>query len=370
MNIDIKRVVTSLAVLLFTGICAMGQQADATANKKPKDLKPKSEDPKWAPDIKDNMLVVIEKLASFKAKPIETLSAKEARKNPTPTDAVMAVMKENNIAMPKPMVDTIGKDIPVEGGKIHARIYTPKNSNGPFPVIVYYHGGGWVIANLDTYDASARGLAEQVGAVVVSVHYRQGPEHKFPTAHNDANAAYEWVTKNTLSIKGDANRIAVVGESAGGNLAANVSIAARDKKMTVPVHQVLIYPIASNDMNSESYQKNANAKPLNKPMMEWFMDNYVPDKSKRSDPRIALVKANLKDLPPTTIIAAEIDPLLSDGKMLRDKLKDNKVDVNYKEFSGVTHEFFGMATVVPEAMEAQALAVKDLKNAFETFAKK
>ena len=123
-------------------------------------------------------------------------------------------------------------------------------------------------------------------------------------------------------------------------------------------------------MNSESFQKNANAKPLNKAMMEWFMENYAPDKSMRSDPRIALVKANLKNLPPTTIITAEIDPLLSDGEMLRDKLKDNNVRVNYKMFDGVTHEFFGMATVVPEAVAAQALAVKNLKNAFETSARK
>ena len=365
---NFRKISLSLFALCFCLTGVFAQQSDA-ATKKPKDLEPKGEDPGWASGIKDNMLVVMEKLASFKAKPIEKLSAKEARKNPTPTDAVMAVMKENNIPMPKPMVDTVGKDIPVDGGKIHARIYTPKG-NGPFPVIVYYHVGGWVIANLDTYDASAKGLAEQAGAVVVSVHYRQGPEHKFPTAHNDANAAYECVTKNVESIKGDANRIAVVGESAGGNLAANVSIYARDKGISMPVHQVLIYPIANNDMNSESYQKNANAKPLNKPMMAWFMENYLPNKSMGSDPRIALVKADLKGLPPTTIITAEIDPLLSDGEMLRDKLKDNDVNVNYKKYNGVTHEFFGMAAVVPEAMEAQAFAVKDLKNAFETSARK
>jgi acetyl esterase len=369
IKMKIKLSLASLCLLMIATLSSMAQQTDASKNKKPKDLKPKGEDPEWGSGIKDNMLVVIEKLASFKAKPIETLTAKQARKNPTPADAVMAVMKENNIPMPKPMVDTVGKDIAVEGGKIHSRIYTPKGE-GPFPVIVYYHGGGWVIADLDTYDASAKGLAEQVGAVVVSVHYRQGPEHKFPTAHNDANAAYEWVTKNVESIKGDASRIAVVGESAGGNLAANVSIAARDKGMTIPVHQVLIYPIANNDMNSESYQKNAKAKPLNKPMMAWFMKNYLPNESMSSDPRIALVKANLKGLPSTTIITAELDPLLSDGEMLRDKLKDNDVNVNYKKFNGVTHEFFGMAAVVPEAMEAQALAVKDLKNAFETSAKK
>ncbi|RDC58857.1 Arylacetamide deacetylase-like [Adhaeribacter pallidiroseus] len=117
--------------------------------------------------------------------------------------------------MPPAQVDTTGKSIPVAGGSIHARVYTPQTGPGPFPVIVYYHGGGWVIANLDTYNASAQGLAEQAGAVVISVAYRQGPEHKFPTAHNDSYAAYEWVLRNATSLKGDPKRVALVGESAG-----------------------------------------------------------------------------------------------------------------------------------------------------------
>lgn len=140
-------------------------------------VKPKDPRPTWAPDIKPEMEAVMDKLESFNAPPIPTLTAKEARKNPTPTDAVTALMKENNIPVPPSMVDTMGKDIPVNGGKIYLRIYTPKNATGPMPVIVYYHGGGWVIADLDTYDASARGLSEQVGAVVVSVAYRQAPEY-------------------------------------------------------------------------------------------------------------------------------------------------------------------------------------------------
>lgn len=328
------------------------------------DLKPKGPKPEWAPNMKDEMAVVIEKLGSYGDKPIETLSAAEARLQHTPTHAVMDVMKERNIAIPPLAVDTMGKDIPVPGGNIHARIYTPKNSNGALPVIVYYHGGGWVIADLNTYDASARGLSEQTGAIVVSVHYRQGPEHKFPTAHNDAFAAYQWVVNNAASIKGDPAKIAVVGESAGGNLACNVSMMARDKKIMMPLYQVLVYPIANNDMNAESYQKYAAAKPLSKPMMEWFAKNYLPNMAAAADPRISLVKANLKGLPPTTIIAAEIDPLQTEGKLLADKLKDAGVEVDYKLYDGVTHEFFGMATVVPQAKEAQALAANDLKDAF------
>jgi acetyl esterase/lipase len=327
-------------------------------------LKPKGEDPAWAPGIDDEMLVVLEKLQSYGSKPAETLTAQEARTQPTPTTAVMDVMKEHNIPMPPSQVDTSGKDIPVAGGSVHARIYTPRTSDSTHPVIVYYHGGGWVFADLDTYDASAKGLAEQTGSVVVSVHYRQGPEHKFPTAHNDAFAAYQWVLKNAASIKGNPKMVAVAGESAGGNLACNVSIMARDKGVMLPVHQLLVYPVANNDMNSESYQKYAAAKPLNKPMMEWFARNYLGDMAKAADPRIALVNANLKGLPPTTIVAAEIDPLTTEGKLLSDRLKAAGVEVDYKLYNGVAHEFFGMATVVPDAKDAQAYAAGRIRDGF------
>lgn len=314
------------------------------------------------------MQVVLEKLASYnyQDKPIAELPAKEARMNPTPAMAVMAVMKDYNMVMPDPKVDTTGQQIPVGGGQfIHARIYTPKTGQAPFPVIVYYHGGGWVIADIDTYNASAQALAEQVGAVVVSVAYRLAPEHKFPTQQNDAFAAYQWVLNNAQTIKGDAKRVAVAGESAGGNLAANVSMMARDKKMALPRHQLLVYPIANNDVNSASYVQYASAKPLDKPMMEYFFKQTLSDQSQRSDPRIALVKADLKGLPGTTLIAAELDPLQTEGKLLADQLQAAGVKVTYKRYTGVTHEFFGMATVLPEAKQAQALATDELTRALK-----
>lgn len=329
-----------------------------------KTLTPKGPKPAWAPNIKPEMAVVIEKLASYGDKPIETLTAVEARKNHTPTDAVMDVMKENNIPMPPSKVDTMGKEIPVAGGNIHLRIYTPKEGKAPYPVIVYYHGGGFVIANIDVYNASAQAMAEQVGAVVVSVAYRLAPEHKFPTAHDDSYAAYAWVVKNAASIKGDPKKIAVLGESAGGNLAVATAIKARDNKIMVPTHIVCVYPIAQADMTTPSYVKNANAKPLNKAMMMWFTKNYVRTMADAKDPRISLVNANLKGLPATTIITDEYDPLQSDGMMLADKLKAAGVNVTSKNYDGVTHEFFGMATVVPEAKEAQAFAAGELKKAF------
>ncbi|GGK74830.1 hypothetical protein GCM10011405_23620 [Rufibacter glacialis] len=327
-------------------------------------LKPTGAKPVWADEITGPMQAVIDKLSSYNAKPIPQLTAQQARQNPTPTTAVLDLMKENNIAMPPSRVDTVGKKIPVAGGQIHARVYTPKTGKASYPVIVYYHGGGWVIADLDTYDASARGLAEQTDAVVISVAYRQAPENKFPTAHNDSFAAYKWALQNAASLKGDPKKVAVVGESAGGNLAAAVSMMARDQKVQMPVHQVLVYPIAGYATNTESYQKYAAAKPLDKPMMEWFFQQYLRTPADGKNPWINLVGANLKGLPPTTIINAQLDPLQTEGQQLADRLEAAGVEVDHKVYDGVTHEFFGMTTVLREAKAAQKQAVTGLKDAF------
>ena len=335
-----------------------------TTENKQVTLKPTKPAPDWAPSLKPEMQVVIEKLISLGGKPIETLDAKEARMQPTPTDAVMAVMRDNNMTAPPAQCDTMGKDIPVTGGSTHVRIYTPKQGKAPYPVIVYYHGGGWVIADINVYNGGAQALCEQVGAVVVSVEYPKGPENKFPAAHNVSFDAYKWVLKNYTLLKGDSTKLAVVGESAGGNLAANMSMMARDKKIQMPLYEVLVYPIANNDVNSESYVKFAAAKPLSKPMMEWFFKNELSSAAQAADPRISLVKANLAGMPKTLIIGAEIDPLQSEGKMLSDKLSAAGVETDYQLFPGVTHEFFGMAAVVPQAKEAQALAARKLKAAF------
>ncbi|GAC1570448.1 MAG: hypothetical protein NVS3B8_17740 [Chitinophagaceae bacterium] len=219
-------------------------------------------------------------------------------------------------------------------------------------------------SGLNTYDASAASISEQAGAVVVSVNYRQGPEFKFPTAHNDCFAAYQWMLKNAGLIMDDTGEVGLLGESAGGNLAANVAIMARDKHLKMPLSQVLVYPIAQSDMNTPSYTKNAMANPLNKAMMAWFYKMYLSSMASATDPRIDLTQANLKGLPPTTIITAEFDPLQSDGEMLRDKMKRQGVDVTYQNYDGVTHEFFGTAAIVPEAKKAQALAADQLKKAF------
>jgi len=318
--------------------------------------------PAWGPNLTPEMQAVIEQLMSFKNKPLPALTAAQARKQPSPADAAMKQMRASNIAAPPLNCDTATKTL-LPG--VQARVYTPKGGTAPYPVIVYYHGGGWVIATVDTYAASAQALCEQVGAVVVAVEYRKGPEHKFPAAHDDAFAAYQYVLKNAAAMQGDPARVAVAGESAGGGLACAVSLMARDRKVALPRYQVLVYPIAGSDTSTPSYRANTETAPLNKGGMEWFFKNYLRTPADAKDPRINLVAANLKGLPPTTIIGAEYDPLMSEGKTLADKLTAAGVKVNYKLYEGTTHEFFGMAAVVPEAKEAQGVAVSDLKGALK-----
>jgi acetyl esterase len=313
-----------------------------------------------------DMKRVIDKLGSLGGKPIETLSAQDARQQPTPTDAVKALLKDGGkSAEPPPGVTAT--DISVEGaaGKLPARVYKPDAAAGPLPVVLYFHGGGWVIADLNTYDAGPRAMAKLANAIVISVHYRQGPEHKFPAAHEDAVAAYKWVLANAEAQGGDVRRVAVMGESAGGNLAINVAIAARDQKLQLPVHEALIYPVAGVDMETESYMENAKAKPLNKAMMAWFVEQISKSPDDKNSPMIDLVgKADVKGLPATTVVTAQIDPLRTEGEQLAVKLKDAGVEVASKNYEGSTHEFFGMDAVVKDAGEAQLFVAQRLKASF------
>ena len=311
------------------------------------------------------MKMVLDALASLGGKPAESLPPAEARKQPTPADAVKKVLQQQGKSTaPEPVANVDNRTIPGPAGQIPVRIYRPEG-NGPFPVIFYIHGGGWVFADLDTYDASARALTNAAQAVVVSTHYRQAPEHKYPAAHDDVFAAYQWTLENAESLKGDPARVAVAGESAGGNMAAVVSIRARDKKLQMPVHQLLVYPVAGTDMNTASYRENATAKPLNKAMMEWFAKHYLGENAAKRNPEINLAtRRDLKGLPSTTIITADIDPLRSEGQMLGKALEGAGVNVVSRNFEGSAHEFFGMAAVVPDAKEAVAFAGNELKKAF------
>ncbi len=331
----------------------------------PMQIMPMGQQPAWAPTIDPQMLAVVEQLMAFQQPPFPQMTAFQARNAKTPTQAVMALlMKTGHPPMP-PKVNIKHQVLPVgpEGG-ILVRTYTPAQGQGPFPVIVYYHGGGWVIADLDTYEPSAKALSAQTGAVVVSVAYRQAPEHRYPAAHDDAFAAYRWVTQNAAQMNGDPSRIATAGESAGGNLAVAVAIRAREEGVSMPVHILSVYPIADGDVQSPSYDKYANAVPLSRGAMEWFFDNYKPDWRTDEVPMIALVDADVSGLPPTTIINAEIDPLQAEGEELAQKMRAAGIDVQQRTFQGVTHEFFGMAAVLEQAVQAQAMAAQRLRAAF------
>jgi acetyl esterase/lipase len=310
------------------------------------------------------MQAVLDQLKALGAQPIATLAPAQARQQPSPADAVRQVLEQRGASTdPEPVGNVENRSIPGPGGQIPVRIYTPQG-NGPFPVILYIHGGGWVIADLDTYDASARALANAANAVVVSTHYRQAPENKFPAAHEDVWAAYQWTLQNAQQIGGDPRRVAVAGESAGGNLATNISIRARDEGVQLPVHQLLVYPVAGNDLNTPSYRENTAAAPLGRPGMIWFAEHTVRTPQDMEDPRINLLGANLQGLPPTTIIAAQIDPLRSEGEALANQLRGAGVQVERRQWDGVTHEFFGMAAVVPKAREAVQFAGQRLRAAF------
>lgn len=310
------------------------------------------------------MQAVLDQLAALGAKPVEQLTVQQARAQPSPADAVRALLqKMGRSTAPEPVGSVQDRTVPGPAGPIPVRVYTPRGT-GPFPVIVYYHGGGWVIATTDTYDASARALTNAARAVLVSVEYRKGPEHRFPAAHDDAFAAYQWVLANAASIGGDPRRVATAGESAGGGLAVEVAMMARDRRVQLPVHVLSVYPIADGDTQSPSYVQNALAKPLSRAGMQWFFRNYPRSPADLRDPRVSLLRADLRGLPPTTIVNAQIDPLLSDGQELAAALRAAGVQTDARVWSGVTHEFFGMGAVVDKAGEAVQFGAAGLRRGF------
>ena len=314
------------------------------------------------------MKAVLDQLGELTDQHIEDVDVATARQQPTPADAVKALLaKQGRPTDPETLVPGVSTSeilVPGPAGALPATVYTPVGA-GPFPVVVYFHGGGWVIADRKVYDGGARGLAKEANAVVVSVDYRQSPEHKFPAAWDDALAAYRWVVENAAQVNGNPARVALAGESAGGNLALATAIAARDANVAVqPCHVVAVYPVTQTSLNTESYLENAVAKPLSRAMVEWFVDKLVNGKDDLRDTRLQLVDANLTGLPGVSIITADIDPLRSDGSKIEDALRKARVPVERRNYDGVTHEFFGMAAVVEKAREAQGWAGERLLEAF------
>ena len=313
-----------------------------------------------------DMARVLEELKALGAEPIEDLTPEEARRQPSPADAVSSLMAKYGISDPDDDVRSKDMRYPGAEGDLAVRVYRPAvDGPSPSPMVVYYPGGGWVLSDLDDYDASARALCSRTGAIVLAFETRRAPENKFPAAHDDAVAAYRWTLENAEALGGSPDRVAVAGESAGGNLAIHVAVAARDREIVPPVHLALIYPLAGVDMTTPSFRINEFARPVNKATIGWYLGHALFGVDQKDDPRLDLVgHADLSGLPSVTILTAEIDPLRSEGRDLAEKLRESGVAVNAVDFEGVAHGFFGMGAIVRHARTAQELVARDLSAAF------
>ncbi len=318
----------------------------------------------------DQMRAVLEQLAVLGPKPIVDLSPAQARLQPSAADAMVQLAQARGAYAPEKlppvgMVETKVMSGP-EGNPLALRVYTPEGA-GPFPVVVYLHGGGWVLGTLDTYDASCRAISSLAKAIVVSVDYRKAPEHPFPAAPEDSYAAFQYVVDHAAELKGDPKHVAIAGESAGGNLATVVSLMAKERHGHLPVHQVLIYPVVNDAFDTPSYRSSATAKPLDAAMMHWFFQQYLKTPADGANLFVSPIRAGeerLRGLPPATVITAQIDPLHDEGVAYAAKLKRAGVPVRAKDFTGVTHEFFGMGLFVDKAKEAEMFVAQGLSEAF------
>lgn len=252
------------------------------------------------------------------------------------------IAENRNLSMPGP------------GGEIALRLYRAKSleAGDRQPVIVYFHGGGWVIGDLESHDTVCRELSHRSGATLISVDYRLAPEHVFPAAAEDAVAATGWVADNAAELGIDAGRLAVAGDSAGGNLAAVAAIAARDAGQPI-AFQALLYPVTDFDLTRKSYQENGASPPVKTATMAWFRDLYLTKLEDQKDWRAAPLQAtDLSNLAPAFVLTAGYDPLRDEGKAYADALLAAGNDCTYKCYDGQIHGFLNMARINPQTFDA------------------
>jgi acetyl esterase len=273
---------------------------------------------------------------------------------------------------PEPVADVWDDRVPVAGGSVPVRVYVPmpgRPSHGDpdgrrlLPVVVYFHGGGWVCGGIPFVDSPLRAIANRAGCVVASVDYRLAPEHRFPTAAEDAYAATCWVAERAPEIGLDASRITVAGDSAGGNLAAVVSLMARERGSPRIAYQVLVYPVTDYRFDTASYIDNAQGYLLTRESMKWYWAQYLADPGDGANPYASPLRADLHDLPPASVLTAEFDPLRDEGRAFADSLERAGVAVTHRCYRGLVHGFFRMASAVPEARAALADIAGDLRAA-------
>ena len=253
---------------------------------------------------------------------------------------------------------------PGPAGDVPVRVYVPTDEPGPHPVLVYYHGGGWVIGDIDTHDSTVRAVAAASGVTVVSVDYRLAPENPFPAPLDDCCAAVRWVVDNAEALDVDPARLAVGGDSAGGNLAAVAAACLRDDGIPV-AFQLLVYPVTDGTMGTASYAENAEGYFLTSDSMDWFWRHYV-GAGDRTHPLVSPVHAPdeaLAGLPPALIITAEFDPLRDEGEAYAARLDAAGVPVTVTRYDGVIHGFFSMGDMIPEGKAAVDEAGEALRRA-------
>jgi acetyl esterase len=232
-------------------------------------------------------------------------------------------------------------------------------------VLVYFHGGGWVLGSLEGSDHVSRELANTAGCLVVSVDYRLAPEHKFPAGLRDCEAAFEWAVANATSFGGDPARLAVGGDSAGGNLSTAVCLSARTRGRRAPIFQLLIYPVIDHDFDRASYHENAEGYMLTTDSMRWFWEQYVNSAAEMDDPLASpILAADLSGLPPALIITAEFDPLRDEGEAYADRLRQAGVPVVLSRYDGMIHGFFAMFPAIDKGRQAVGEASDALRSAF------
>jgi len=266
----------------------------------------------------------------------------------------------------RPVARVEDRPLDTTAGRLAVRVYTPVETSEPLPVVAYFHGGGWVIMGIDTHDGICRRLAVATGAIVVSVEYRLAPEHRYPAALDDCFAATQWLAEHAAEVGGDPNRLAVAGDSAGGNLAAAVSLQARVRGPRL-AGQALFYPVTDAARDTASYRDNSDGYLLTEHDMVWFWDCYLGPDGDPADPFASPLRAaDLSGLPPAIVITAEYDPLRDEGEAYARHLDGFDVPVELHRFDGMIHGFLGMEQLVPEADQAMGRAASFLRGAFST----
>jgi acetyl esterase len=298
-------------------------------------------------------------LAEAKLPSVASLTPAKARE-------IFNAMSRARGGTPAPIARAENGTVPGPGGEIPVRIYWP-NAKGPRSAVIYFHGGGHVFGDLDTHDVIARNLCGGAEVVVVAVDYRLAPEHKFPAAAEDAWAAYTWIRDNGASLGIDVSKLAVVGDSAGGNLAAVVAIMARDAGHSNIRLQVLIYPVTDYALGSDSYNRFGEGYGvLTAGAMKWFNQHYLRSAEDENDWRASPSKAqSLANLPQALIIAAQCDVLCDEGADYAAALSAAGTEVERREYAGMIHGFFGMTPAIDDAVRAQSDVVSTLKSALE-----